>query len=174
MPLPALIPILISAGAPILASIIESKVKGKGGKIAGTVLREVADAVGANEATPEAIEATVEAMPADTLRERLATLEAQYRAAQALSADLTKQMLAEVSSDDPATRLWRPLNGIAFALEILAVTITFCIVVLRGETSMVSVLGAGYGVLAPILATHAGVVGLYVHRRSAEKVSRAD
>ncbi|WP_029061317.1 hypothetical protein [Labrenzia sp. DG1229] len=67
------------------------------------------------------------------------------------------------------TRIWRPLNGVLFAWSCLALIMSFCYLMMTGDVQTIANASVAYGFLGTVLGTWAGVVGVYVWRRTDEK-----
>ncbi len=171
MALPALIPILLNLGAPIIAGILKDRF-GRGGETAGAVLTTLAMELG-TDPTPEAITDAYEADPAG-FTEKALKVEANYseiaRAAAEATMSYHRVLAGDQKAADALTRLWRPFNGAAFGVCVIMVVVTVCFVIIR----QIPVDESAYPLVAlvvPSLTVMAGVVGYYVRQRTLEKTA---
>ena len=169
----ALVIILLSVGAPILAGILKSK-GGKGGAIAGDVIEAVADKLG-TDATPQAIEDAYKADP-DTFTQTVRTIETDYAEVARAGAEAHMAYIELVKGDrdsaDLLTRIWRPLNGFLFPVGCLIIVATVCVMLLSRIPIDASLLPL-IGIVVPVMTAWAGVVGYYVGQRTKEKTTGA-
>ncbi|MEO4040238.1 3TM-type holin [Hoeflea sp. CAU 1731] len=169
----ALVTILLSVGAPILAGILKAK-GGKGGAIAGEVLETVAGKLG-TDATPQAIEEAYNADP-EVFTKTVRTIETDYAAIARAGAEAHLAYIELVKADrdsaDLLTRIWRPLNGFLFPVGCLIIVATVCVMLLSRIPVDASVLPL-IGIVVPVMTAWAGVVGYYVGQRTKEKTTGA-
>ena len=169
----ALVTILLSVGAPILAGILKSK-GGKGGAIAGDVIEAVADKLG-TDATPQAIEDAYKADP-DTFTQTVRTIETDYAEVARAGAEAHMAYIELVKGDrdsaDLLTRIWRPLNGFLFPVGCLIIVATVCVMLLSRIPIDASLLPL-IGIVVPVMTAWAGGVGYYVGQRTKEKTTGA-
>lgn len=159
---------VIALGAPLLGSALG----GPFGAAAGQVL---ATAVGSSSSTPTAVQAALPAADPDKLAEAETRWAEMLRAeAETMRTAITETQAtirAEIASDDPVQKYWRPLYAIELTLECAALWI-----VLLHEfwTSDVATLNAMIGATALFVSYWGfrfGVLGVYVSGRTREKVS---
>jgi len=168
--------IALDVGASALSKILRQH-GGRAGTIAADVaeaaIRQVADTLGV-EPTEEAIAARYESAP-EVVSEAFQAVEQDLgpiaRAASEATQSYQQLMAGDRASPSMLTRIWRPLNGILFALSCLALVLSFCILMLKGDVQTIANASVAYGFLGTVLGTWAGVVGVYVWRRSDEKTS---
>ncbi|MBW8640471.1 holin family protein [Hoeflea sp. WL0058] len=169
----ALVSILLSVGAPILAGILKSK-GGKGGAIAGDVIEVVAERLGA-DATPQAIEEAYKADP-EVFTQTVRTIETNYAAIARAGAEAHMAYIELANGDrnsaDLLTRVWRPINGFLFPVGCLIIVVTVCVMLLSRISVDASVLPL-IGIVVPVMTAWAGVVGYYVGQRTKEKTTGA-
>ncbi|MGF1761360.1 holin family protein [Photobacterium sagamiensis] len=165
---------LIGSAAPMIGTLI-------GGPVGGTVGGLVASALGV-ENTPEAIETELTVNPAclvkltelefeherelKQLAFRHAELESEER-----KLSLTQQhatMQAELASNDPYVRRWRPTFGYAMCLawSLLFFGLAFAMVFYPKQAAEVvnSVVA-----LTPLFSVALAVLGINIHKRSLDK-----
>ncbi len=169
----ALVSILLSVGAPVLAGILKSK-GGKGGAIAGDVIEAVADKLG-TDATPQAIEDAYRADP-EIFTKTVRTIETDYAAIARAGAEAHMAYIELVKGDgdsaDILTRIWRPMNGFLFPVGCLIIVATVCVMLLSRIPIDASLLPL-IGIVVPVMTAWAGVVGYYVGQRTKEKTTGA-
>ena len=173
-PLTPLAGIALQLGAGALSNIL----RGRGGA-AGRVAAELADsAVGmvaeklGVEPTETAIDAAFRADPvrsANVIAEVDRDLTELAKAASDATQSYHEVLKADAASKSLLARIWRPLNGIAFAVECLVLITVFCVLMLRGDTSTILSSAGAFGFIGTILTAQAAVVGVYVWKRSDEK-----
>ena len=159
---------VIALGAPLLGSALG----GPFGAAAGQVL---ANAVGSPAPTPDAIQKQLTSVDPEKLAEADARwaemLRAEAEATRTAITETQTTIRAELLSDDPLQKYWRPLYAIELTLECAALW-----VVLLHEfwTSDVATLNAMIGATALFVSYWGfrfGVLGVYVSGRTREKVS---
>jgi hypothetical protein len=161
---------VISLGAPLIGTALG----GPFGAAAGQIL---ASAVGAPAATPAAVQ---EALPAANA-EALAAAEARWAEMVRAEAEATQTAIretqatirAEIASEDPIQKWWRPLYAFELTFECAGLW-----VVLLHEfwTSDLQTLNAMIGATTLFVSYWAfrfGVLGVYVSGRTREKVCAA-
>jgi hypothetical protein len=160
---------VVGLGAPVLGGALA----GPFGAAAGKIL---ADAIGAAQATPEAVNARLTASNSDPVTaeaaqraesEWLAAL-AEVGKAQVVEVGATQR--AELASDDPLQRWWRPLYALELSLiECPAFVLTILHALWIGHEAGIN----GFANLSALLMTYFGarfgVLGVYVSGRSREK-----
>ena len=159
---------LAKLGAPLLGSALGGPLGAAAGKI-------VADAFGASEPTPEAVQSAIAKADPAGAAQAAATAEAQWltvlaEVGKTQLAETGLTMRAEIASEDPLQRWWRPL----YALELSLVECPgFVFVLLHAlwNGSGVSITGFAdlSGLLMAYFAARFGVLGVYVSGRSREK-----
>lgn len=138
----------------------------RGGAIAGQIVEAVADQISGVDATPIAdrSDAVVLAQIEAYVDQNIAEIEVLARTMEGYH----ETLLADAKGD-LIQRMWRPLNGILFALECLSLVWSFCYLMVSGQVETIQQAATAYGFLGTVLGTHAGVVGYYVHARRKEK-----
>ncbi|WP_417691530.1 hypothetical protein [Roseibium sp.] len=168
--------IALDVGARALSKILRQH-GGRAGTIAADVaeaaVRQVAGTLGI-EPTEEAIAAKYDSEPeavSDAFKSVEQDLGPIAQAASEATQSYQRLIKGDRSSPSLLTRIWRPLNGILFALSCLALVLSFCFLMLKGDVQTIANASIAYGFLGTVLGTWAGVVGVYVWRRSDEKTS---
>jgi hypothetical protein len=164
---------VIGLGAPILGTALGGPLGGAAGKI-------LAEALGAADAAPSAINDVLTKAQAEP--GALAEAASAARAAEdnwlAALAEVGKAQVAEVGqtmrteavSGDPLQRWWRPL----YALELTLVECPAFAVVLGhglwdGKAQIIEGLATLSGLIMTYMAARFGVLGIYVNSRGREK-----
>jgi hypothetical protein len=164
---------VIGLGAPILGTALGGPLGGAAGKI-------LAEALGAAEATPAAInEVLTKAQTDSTAAAEAASaahaaednwLAALADAGKAQVGEVGQTMRAEIASNDPLQRWWRPF----YALELtLFECPAFAVVLGRGlwdgKPQIIEGLATLSGLIMTYMAARFAVLGVYVTGRSKEK-----
>lgn len=173
-----LIGIALTVGAPILANVLRRQGGAAGGiaaDVAETAVKSLADQLGV-EPTEDAIAAKFETDPYE-VTEAIKTVNADLGEVARAASDATQSYhrLIEADRESPSllTRIWRPLNGVLFAFSCVALVLSFCWLMVKGDVATISGAAVAYGFLGTVLGTWAAVVGVYVWRRTDEKTARA-
>lgn len=162
---------VIALGAPLIGQAL----LGPLGAAAG---RFLADALGATEKTPAAVQAALaasspEAAAAAALvaeEKWAAAVEAEAEAAQAQVTQVGQTQRAEIASDDPLQRWWRPLYALELSMvECPAFMVTLLHVLWTGVAPGINGFATLSGLLMAYFAARFGVLGVYVSARSREK-----
>jgi hypothetical protein len=166
---------VIGLGAPILGTALGGPLGGAAGKI-------LAEALGAAEATPAAINEVLmkaQAEPGAAAEAASAARAAEDNWLAALAeigkaqvAEVGQTMRAEAASGDPLQRWWRPI----YALELTLLECPGFAVVLghglwNGRAEIINGLANLSGLIMTYMAARFGVLGVYVSGRSREKQS---
>ena len=164
---------IIRIGAPLLGQALA----GPFGGIAGKIL---ADAFGASDATPVAVNEAIArapdaAMAADAASkaeaEWLTTLAAIGRAQ---VEQVGETMRAEAASGDPLQRWWRPVYALELSLvECPAFTATVLHALWTGHEVGLNGFANLSGLLIAYFGARFGVLGIYINGRSREKEALA-
>ncbi len=171
MALPAIAGIALEIGLPVLTAIFERK--GSASSIvASRTLVALAEVLGV-EPTEKAIIDKFEAAPEEVTTVFRQVEEDMAEIAEA-AADATKSYhdILKDDRDSPSilNRIWRPFNGLVFGCEVALIVGVVSAKILDGDVATLNALQPLYAFLGTILGTHAGVVGVYVWRRSDEKL----
>ncbi|MGE0750253.1 MAG: 3TM-type holin [Variibacter sp.] len=159
---------LIKLGAPLLGEALGGPLGAAAGKI-------VADAFGAAEATPEAVNAAIAKADPAAATEMAQAAQDKWLAAlaeigKAQVTEIGQTMRAEAVSDDPLQRWWRPLYALELSMfECPAFAITLLHALWTGHEVGINGLVNLSGLLMTYFAARFGVLGVYVTSRSREK-----
>lgn len=159
---------LVKLGAPLVGQALGGPLGAAAGKI-------VADAFGASEPTPAAVQATL--VSSDPAAAMLAAQAAEAKWL-AVLADIGKAqvvavgetMRAEAASIDPLQRWWRPLYALELSLlECPAFALTLLQALWREHEAAINGFASLSGLLMAYFAARFGVLGVYITGRSREK-----
>ncbi|MBX6426743.1 MAG: hypothetical protein IRZ09_12570 [Variibacter sp.] len=159
---------LVRLGAPVLGQALGGPLGAAAGKI-------VAEAFGAREPTPAAVEAAIgEADPAAAAQAaRVAEerwLAALAEVGRAQVAEVAGTMRAEAASGDALQRWWRPLYALELSLlECPAFALTLLHALWRGHEAGINGFATLSGLLIAYFGARFGVLGVYVSGRTREK-----
>lgn len=169
-----LVGIALSVGAHALTTVLRDR-----GGAAGSIVADVAETAIGQIAGTLGIEPTEEAIAARYEENPQAVTEAIVKvdrdlgaiARAASEATMSYHDLIKGDRESPSllNRIWRPLNGILFALACLSLVWSFCWLMLHGDVQTIAQAAVAYGFLGTVLGTWASVVGIYVWKRSDEK-----
>jgi hypothetical protein len=162
---------VIGLGAPLIGGALGGPLGAAAGKI-------LAEALGAADATPDAIKAAMvekggeTATAAREAEAQFATALAQIGQAQVREVGATQR--AEMASGDLLQRAWRPLHALELSLIECPL---FCFTLLHalwtGSPSSIEGFGSLSGLLMAYFGARFGVLGVYVSGRSREKLAAA-
>jgi len=162
---------VIALGAPVIGQALA----GPFGAAAG---RFLADALGANDRTPASVQAAIAASSPEAAAAAALAAEEKWATAVLAEADAAKAQVtqigetqrAEIASDDPLQRWWRPLYALELAMvECPAFVVTLLHVLWTGFAPGINGFAALSGLLMAYFAARFGVLGVYVSSRSREK-----
>jgi len=162
---------VIGLGAPVLGGTL-------GGPLGAAAGKLLADALGAAEATPASVGVALEADPnaaATAARqaesEWLAAL-AEIGKTQVSEVGTTQR--AEIASEDPLQRWWRPLYALELSLvECPAFALTLLHALWSGHQAGISGFASLSALLMAYFGARFGVLGVYVTGRTREKQAGA-
>jgi hypothetical protein len=163
---------VVGLGAPMIGEALG----GPFGAAAGKIL---ASALGASDASPAAVHTAI--ATADPAIAAAAAEKAESEWAQAL-AQISKSQVeqvgetqrAEIASNDPLQRWWRPLYALELSLfECPAFALTVLHALWAGHDAGINGFANLSGLLITYFAARFGVLGVYVGGRSFEKVAGA-
>jgi hypothetical protein len=165
---------VISLGAPLLGEAL-------GGPLGAAAGRILAKAVGAEDATPAAVNAALNGQGADRAAAEAAVLRAEAEFATALAeigktqvAEVGATQRAEMASDDPLQRWWRPIYALELSLvECPAFAFTLLHALWSGHDTGINGFASVSGLLMTYFGARFGVLGVYVSGRSKEKLAVA-
>jgi len=166
-----LAPILAEIGAPLLKGMVERRFGQTAGDVTNAVVETIAGKLGV-DATPEAISEKYTSDPEAT---RAAVLDTEKEWAEVArgAMELHGQYLSGIDADAAKggmNALWRPVNGLLFAVGLFAVLLTACFAILAripidaSQLPLVTLVGT-------VVGPWAGVIGYYVGQRTKEKIN---
>ncbi|WP_346915072.1 3TM-type holin [uncultured Roseibium sp.] len=173
-----LIGIALDVGATVLGKVLRQRGGAAGtvaADIADTAVRSIANTLGV-EPTEEAIADHFEKDPyatTEAIRTVNADLGAMAQAASDAVQSYHRVIAADAQSEKLLNRIWRPLNGILFAVACFALVLSFVRLMWVGDVQTIANASVSYGFLGTVLGTWAGVVGVYVWKRTDEKKASA-
>jgi hypothetical protein len=164
---------VIRIGAPVLGQALA----GPFGAMAGKIL---AEAFGASEATPAAVNDAIVATPNPSVAAEAAQrAESEWLAAlaaigKAQVEQVGETMRAEAESEDLLQRWWRPIYALELSLlECPAFTATLLQALWGGQEATINGFASLSGLLIAYFGARFGVLGIYVNGRSREKEALA-
>ena len=161
-------------GAPILAELLKRK-GGKGGAIAGTAIKTIAEKLG-TEPTQKAVADKFREDP-ETVGEVMRSVNEDLAAMAGHASDATKSyhqlVLGDSQSKSLLNRIWRPVNGLLFGLEVSFIIFVVGAKIWNNDANTLLALKDLFMFIGTVLGTHAGVVGVYVWGRTTEKLGSA-
>ncbi len=162
---------VIALGAPVIGQALAGPL----GAAAGHLL---AQALGASETTPRAVNAAIAAAGPDAAlaaallaqEKWAAAIEAQADAAKAQVTAVGETQRAEIASDDLLQRWWRPLYALELSMvECPAFAMTLLHALWTGFAPGINGFATLSSLLMAYFAARFGVLGVYVSGRSREK-----
>jgi hypothetical protein len=159
---------VIGLGAPVLGQALGGPLGAAAGKI-------LAEALGANEPTPAAVQEAIESADPSVAATAAAKAEAEWAEAlaqigqsQVEQVGLTQR--AELVSGDPLQRWWRPIYALELSLvECPAFALTLLHALWTGHEAGINGFANLSALLMTYFAARFGVLGVYVSSRSREK-----
>jgi hypothetical protein len=162
---------VIGLGAPILGGALGGPLGAAAGKI-------LADALGAPEPTPAAVGAALDqdpsmaAIAAQQAESEWLTALAEIGRAQVAEVGATQR--AEIASEDPLQRWWRPLYALELSLlECPAFAITVLHALWIGHDTGINGFASLTALFVAYFGARFGVLGVYVTGRTREKQTSA-
>ncbi len=159
---------VITMGAPMLGTAL-------GGPLGGAAGQILANALGSVAPTPSAVQASLPTADPSLV----AQAEAQW--AEAIKAEAETQRVAisemqttiraEIASDDPLQRWWRPIYAFELTFECAALWIVLMHEFWTGDLQTINALIGATALLVAYWGFRFGVLGVYVSGRTREKVS---
>ena len=162
---------VIGLGAPILGGAL-------GGPLGAAAGKVLADALGTVEPTPVAVDAALRTDP-NTAAVAARQAESEWLAAlaeigKAQVSEVGATQRAEIASDDPLQRWWRPLYALELSLlECPAFTLTLLHALWLGHDAGINGFANLSALLMAYFAARFGVLGVYVTGRTREKQAGA-
>ena len=165
---------VIGLGAPLIGTALGGPLGGMAGKL-------LADALGAAEPTPAAVNQAIVERGVDSTAAIEAVQRAESEWAKAVAEIATTQlaetgatMRAEAASGDLLQRAWRPLYALELSLiECPAFALTLLHALWTGHEVAIGGLANLSGLLIAYFGARFGVLGVYVTGRSREKQALA-
>jgi len=158
---------VIGLGAPILGTAL-------GGPLGGAAGRILADAVGASDATPDAVGKALATTGAERIVQAetmwAETIRAEAEAARGSVAETQATIRAELTSEDALQRWWRPFYALELTLECGALWIVLVHEFWTGDMTAINALIGATGLLVSYWGFRFGVLGVYMSGRTREKV----
>lgn len=163
--------ILIAAGAPLLKEIIQSKLGGVGGQMAGAVVDTLAERLGVL-ANPEAVGAKIESDVNAPVVVR--QVEAEVRQDLARIAEADRDMMlsyhrmleGDQKSEGWIQARWRGIFALAFTACFVGIVLTICRAIWIGQLTGIEAVA---GLLITLVVAGCAVLGVQVYQRSEEK-----
>ncbi|MCB9974205.1 MAG: ribokinase [Rhodospirillales bacterium] len=160
-------PLIAQIGVPVLIDVLSEILGGmdnQAAKTASKALNRVDEALKSGAITPEQL------AEANRHAERMSELEREeYRTA---ISEVNQSLRAEVATEDKYVRRMRPTFGYLMALTWAAQMFVVAYVIVF-ETDKAGVVLAAMGSLSAIWAVGLSVLGIYVYKRSEDKLLSA-
>jgi hypothetical protein len=159
---------VIGLGAPMLGEAL-------GGPFGATAGKILAAALGARDATPAAVQAAIATADPTIAAAAAAKAESEWAAALAEIGKSEVEQVgqtqrAEIASNDPLQRWWRPLYALELSLlECPAFALTVLHALWIGHETGINGFANLSGLLMTYFAARFGVLGVYVSGRTREK-----
>lgn len=160
--------ILLQFGAPILKDLIEKKVGGIGGRLAGGVIDQLAKDLG-TAPTEEAIAEAIEGDPVKAepiIRKNEADLARIVESTNTAMMSYHGVLRDDSQSDGILARLWRPLFAIVFTVCFGVVVMTACWLLWTRQLSTLQGLGELTTFLTFMFVAGCAVLGVQVWQQT--------
>lgn len=161
---------VISLGAPMLGTAL-------GGPLGGVAGEILAKAVGSVTLTPAAVQAALPAADPNKLIEAEAQwaemIQAEAETQRAAISETQATIRAEIASEDPLQRWWRPAYALELTMECAALWCVLLHEFWTGDIQTISALVNATALLVTYWGFRFGVLGVYISGRTREKVSAA-
>ncbi|MDB5630595.1 MAG: hypothetical protein JWQ51_2935 [Tardiphaga sp.] len=159
---------VISLGAPMLGTAL-------GGPLGGAAGHSLATALGAAAPTPAAVQASLPtadpAMLAQAETQWAEAIRAEAETQRVAISETQATIRAEIATDDPLQRWWRPLYAFELTFECAALWIILMHEFWTGDIQTINALIGATALLVTYWGFRFGVLGVYVSGRTREKVS---
>jgi hypothetical protein len=159
---------VIALGAPMLGTAL-------GGPLGGVAGEILAKAVGSIAPTPAAVQASLPAADPNRLAEAEAQwaqmVQAEAETQRTAIAETQRTIRAEIASDDPLQKWWRPVYAFELTLECAALWAVLVHEFWTGDIQTINALVGATALLVTYWGFRFGVLGVYVSGRTREKVS---
>lgn len=159
---------VIAMGAPMLGTAL-------GGPLGGAAGQILANVLGSATPTPSAVQASLPTADPSLLAQ------AEMQWAEAIRAEAETQRVAisemqatiraEIASDDPMQRWWRPIYAFELTFECAALWVVLVHEFWTGDLQTINALVGATALLVAYWGFRFGVLGVYVSGRTREKVS---
>ncbi|MGM4918734.1 3TM-type holin [Tardiphaga sp. 813_E8_N1_3] len=159
---------VIALGAPMLGTAL-------GGPLGGVAGEILAKAVGSVTLTPAAVQAALPAADPSKLAEAEAQwaqmIRAEAETQRAAISETQTTIRAEIASDDPLQRWWRPAYALELTVECAALWCVLMHEFWTGDIQTINALVNATALLVTYWGFRFGVLGVYISGRTREKVS---
>jgi hypothetical protein len=161
---------VISLGAPMLGTAL-------GGPLGGVAGAILAKAVGSVTPTPAAVQAVLPGADPNKLAEAEAQwaqmIRAEAETQRAAIVETQATIRAEIASDDPLQRWWRPAYALELTVECAALWCVLMHEFWTGDIQTINALVNATALLVTYWGFRFGVLGVYISGRTREKVCAA-
>ena len=161
---------VIALGAPMLGTAL-------GGPLGGVAGEILAKAVGSVTLTPAAVQAALPAADPARLAEAEAhwadMIRAEAETQRAAISETQTTIRAEIASDDPLQRWWRPAYALELTVECAALWCVLMHEFWTGDIQTINALVNATALLVTYWGFRFGVLGVYISGRTREKVCAA-
>lgn len=158
---------VISLGAPMLGTALGGPLGG----VAGSIL---AKAVGSATPTPAAVQVALPSADPNKLAEAEAEwaqmIRAEAETQRAAISETQATIRAEIASDDPLQRWWRPAYALELTVECAALWCVLMHEFWTGDIQTINALVNATALLVTYWGFRFGVLGVYISGRTREKV----
>ena len=161
---------VIALGAPLIGTALGGPLGGAAGQILATTL-------GAAAPTPDAVKAALPAAAPGKLEEAEArwveTIRAEAETQRVAITETQATIRAEIASNDPLQRWWRPLYAFELTFECAALWIVLVHEFWTGDVATIDAMIGASALFVAYWGFRFGVLGVYVSGRTREKVCAA-
>lgn len=161
---------VIGLGAPLVGTAL-------GGPLGGAAGQMLANVLGAAAPTPEAVKAALPAADPSRLAEAEArwaeTIRAEAETQRTAITETQATIRAEIASNDPMQRWWRPLYAFELTFECAALWIVLIHEFWTGDVATIEAMIGASALFVAYWGFRFGVLGVYVSGRTREKVCAA-
>jgi hypothetical protein len=158
---------VISLGAPMLGTAL-------GGPLGGVAGAILAKAVGSVTLTPAGVQAALPGADPNKLAEAEAEwaqmIRAEAETQRAAISETQATIRAEIASDDPLQRWWRPAYALELTVECAALWCVLMHEFWTGDIQTINALINATALLVTYWGFRFGVLGVYISGRTREKV----
>ena len=161
---------VIGLGAPLLGTAL-------GGPLGGAAGEILAKALGSAVSTPAAVQSALPSADPAKLAEAEARwsemIRAEAKTQRTAIAETQQTIRAEIASEDPVQRWWRPIYAFELTLECAVLWVVLVHEFWTGDIQTINALVNATALLVAYWGFRFGVLGVYVSGRTREKVSVA-